>query len=303
MKLNLNFYRNNSNLILPGQGEADKGKIVFDEVNDRIGADGYWFGSQKLPLSGGTLSGPIKFSNNANNVNNSAIILGGKSIIVDNGHTSDGSTRYLFNYENSNSVALGNYKMYGLFKSWNSNLEHWVSSNNSDTGTISKYNILDTKNTSISNYQNNNINYGYTLKLPSTSGAGSNSYNILGYGNLHPAISIDTNGQIKISVGGEESSSAPIYASTLVGNNYFDYDSSSKKIYHIIGNNASDPIEIGDGLKIEKIVHIDPNTNKEYTGGNANRPGNFHYKISIADEIISRIEALEARNTISFDNI
>ena len=71
----------------------------------------------------------------------------------------------------------------------------------------------------------------------------------------------------------------------------------------MLGANASIPIEIGNGIKVDKIVHTNPNTNEEYSGSDANRPGNYHLKISIDPSIISRIEALENRINVSFDEI
>ena len=289
MKLDLTFYITNP--ILPTANDNDKGKIVFDHSLGRIGANGKWFGdsSDKLPLSGGTITGPI--------------ILNGGTVTI---NRSDRPAISWVHRNSGDAIEIGNTSMRLRLTSGSGGyLYHYYQGSPETYEAL----ILDAKNTRVNNYTDNSVQYGYTLSLPqginntaaNNANAANSTFNLLGVGMLNPSIIVDNNGQVKIKVGGEESSSAPIYASTFVGNNYFSY--SDNNLYHIIGTNVSDPIEIGDGLKIEKIVHIDPNTNEEYTGGNANRPGNFHYKISIADEIISRIEALEARNTISFDNI
>lgn len=293
--LDLKFY--NSSATLPGvvANNANAITLAFDKANDLIGINNFWFGSKHLPLTGGTVTGPIVLSANSKiSVNNDS----NRPAIAYNNREPDPKTNGTFG--SGWAVEVGNTNMrLRLTSGATGYLYHYYQGSPANYEAL----ILDAKNTRVSDYSINNIQYGYTLSLPQgindASGNHANdsnsTYNLLGIGKLGPSITVDNNGQMKITVGGEESNTVPIYASSFVGNNYFSYDNSSKYLYHLLGANASIPIEIGEGITIDKVVHENPETHEEYSGSDANRPGNYHLKISIDSSILTRIGALESK--------
>lgn len=299
MKLDLKFYKTLVQNILPSTSETDQGKIVFDHTNGRIGANGSWFGdsSDKLPLVGGTMSGDINLNSNSININSSTSVVN---------NITEGRPAISWKKRNGrDAIEIGNPFMHlRLSTGQGGNLFHYYR----HTGQNTEYEslILDSYNTKISNYNDNNIQYGYTLTLPQNSNNSTNttkSFNLLGVGNLHPSISIDEYGQLKISVGGEDSTTIGINASNFAGNHYFVQDSKNENntdipidaIKTVIGTKIStNNITLGEGLVIEKI----PSTEN---GTITNNPKSYNIKISIDPSILNRIKALEERYDVTFE--
>ena len=438
MKLDLKFYTTLRDNILPSNSEADKGKIVFDHVKGRIGANGAWFGdsSDKLPLGGGkmtgtitrtyetasdspmlslestnqdvwlwrikdtatstatatskvygfglkylgtgtgnnnslalyadnqagtqvqaftmtqdgnitlsknltvsgvttipTVSGNVNMSNGvitwagATAVNGASLVLNGRPILIDGGETTNSTKRYAIDYINRNSVGIGNYKMYGVFRSWYGNLEHWVSSNNQDNGTITKYAILDTRNTLLSD-----LTYGYRLTLPHINNNGNNqTYDLLGVDKLKPSLTSDGT-KLTLNIGGkttEVTVQQAVSAGTLTGDLYVSYG------YDKTNNNDTlTPTENARKDTIETFISGKESTNKiiydsdifQITKVKANgastigeNPKTYDLKISLSTtlqakinkiatlestiaNLTSRIANLESRNEVVWDN-
>ena len=310
MNLNLAFYTQNPPANPPTTSNTDKGKIIFDHVNDRIGANGFWFGSTKLPLAGGVMSGAINLNQNAIRINSTTTSY--------NNEIQYRNAVSWMRRNNRDAVEIGNPFMHlRLATGQGGNLYHYY--RNINNGEEWESIILDEHNSKFTA-----TTYGYTVNL------GSNSQNLLGIGKLGPQLFMGnedgTQGnetRLTLKIGGEstsviiskaESASYAISAGSaggLVGA-YFYKGSESAAVeegdeIEIGDDNIINTLElipgastlrnkiiIGDGIKIEKV----DKTTGDIT--NSVNPNNYNIKISIADEILARIEALEARNNVTF---
>lgn len=321
MNLKLSFYQSGT-APLPSGSTDDQGKIVFDQVNDRIGANNFWFGStyaktselnNYLPLSGGTMTGPIN--------------LNGQGIKI-NSTTSEYNNQTQYRYaiswirrNNADAIEVGNpYMNLRLATGQNGKLTHYYRNVNTNPVTEYEATILDTYNSTLTS-----TNYGYTLNL------GGTSQNLLGIGQLSPSLSVTTvNNQptLSLSVGGETCSTVISSASTagtagsaaaLTGNHYFtlnteNYESGSIEednyeagtrdvpeiIYVLPGSNSSPNKSVNkliidtDYLKIVKVPA------EGYNSVTPNDYRSYNLKITLSDAIIQRIEALEARSEVTY---
>ncbi len=316
MKLDLKFY--NSNAPLPGQVLQNDTVIhvSFDKENNRIGLNNTWFGGKFLPLTGGVMTGPIRWNNGAE-VSNASLVLGSKPVIMDEGNQSS-DYRYLAKFVDF-GIELGNYHMYTRLLSWNSvgsvnntsgntgDIWHYISSSNSDTsGTVSKYIMLDTRNSSISR-DNSKPQGVHTLTI---------GYSTLDIFNATGGVSIEfptgaPAGQMKLSIG-EASTTADIYAKYAVSAgsagsltpNAFYVNTTSVAISgqtgvyqqdmtFVPGNTSANKIILGTGIVAKKV----PAEGYDTIGAN---PKTFNIELSIDPSILARISALESRYDVTF---
>lgn len=352
MKLNIKFNKTKPvsqiSDLTPDTNEVKN--IVFDHITKRIYANNEWFGTNPsdltgyLPLSGGHMTGSIRFGTGGYDssatptdkawANNAAIVLDSKGIVIDNFQTTDNTIRWLSKFNNY-GVEFGNYKMYTRLLSWNNpaDIQHIISSNNTDNGTKSTYKILDTNNSTISNYSENNVQYGYTIKLGSNTDGGSwtnsgFSANVLGIGQLNPELSnvLDDNknytGKIKLTIGGENSNELEVVAKRALS-----ADNASAATYAVSAGTAAgllgaywdiinesqeveegEEIEVGDttitslifqpganDLKNKIVIGEGIKIEKLPTGSTISQnPSSWYVKISVSDELLNRISTLES---------
>ena len=318
MKLDLKFY--NSNAPLPGQ-VLDNDTVIhvsFDNENNRIGLNNTWFGdrSDKLPLVGGQMTGTIRFGTGV--CDEASLVLNAKPIIADNANNGGIANDYRYLYRFNSGIELGNHHMYlrlltdnsqgtsGQQNGLSGDVWHYVSSNNRIDGTISKYIMLDTRNSGISR-DNSKPQGVHTLTI---------GYSTLDVFNATGGVSIEfptgaPSGQMKLSIG-EASTTADIYAKyavsagsagSLTPNAFYVNTTSTgisgqtgvyqQDMTFVPGNTSANKIILGTGIIAKKV----PAEGYDTIGAT---PKTFNIELSIDPSILARISALESRYDVTF---